>query len=141
MQTAEMSVNVSDNTAVKRLDIMVDGKSVATYSQEDVKEAGGKIVYTLNSSNSKQKVKAVAVDMADNEATSDNHNILITTNLFIQYINNKPLFYSTVGGGAALIIAILGIATRGFGYASSMAAQSGFWWTILGKRREDEDED
>ena len=79
--------------------------------------------------------------MADNEATSDNHNILITTNLFIQYINNKPLFYSTVGGGAALIIAILGIATRGFGYASSMAAQSGFWWTILGKRREDEDED
>ena len=120
----DMSVNVSDNTAVKRLDIMVDGKSVATYSQEDVKEAGGKIVYTLNSSNSKQKVKAVAVDMADNEASSDNHNILITTNLFIQYINNKPLFYSTVGGGAALIIAILGIATRGFGYASSMAAHS-----------------
>ena len=92
----DMSVNVSDNTAVKRLDIMVDGKSVATYSQEDVKEAGGKIVYTLNSSNSKQKVKAVAVDMADNEATSDNHNILITTNLFIQYINNKPLFIGSI---------------------------------------------
>lgn len=92
----DMSVNVSDNTAVKRLDIMVDGKSVATYSQEDVKEAGGKIVYTLNSSNSKQKVKAVAVDMADNEASSDNHNILITTNLFIQYINNKPLFIGSI---------------------------------------------
>lgn len=92
----DMSVNMSDNTAVKRLDIMVDGKSVATYSQEDVKEAGGKIVYTLNSSNSKQKVKAVAVDMADNEATSDNHNILITTNLFIQYINNKPLFIGSI---------------------------------------------
>ena len=92
----DMSVNVSDNTAVKRLDIMVDGKSVATYSQEDVKEAGGKIVYTLNSSNSKQKVKAVAVDMADNEATSDNHNILITANLFIQYINNKPLFIGSI---------------------------------------------
>lgn len=92
----DMSVNVSDNTAVKRLDIMVDGKSVATYSQEDVQEAGGKIVYTLNSSNSKQKVKAVAVDMADNEATSDNHNILITTNLFIQYINNKPLFIGSI---------------------------------------------
>lgn len=92
----DMSVNVSDNTAVKRLDIMVDGKSVATYSQEDVKEAGGKIVYILNSSNSKQKVKAVAVDMADNEATSDNHNILITTNLFIQYINNKPLFIGSI---------------------------------------------
>ena len=92
----DMSVNVSDNTAVKRLDIMVDEKSVATYSQEDVKEAGGKIVYTLNSSNSKQKVKAVAVDMADNEATSDNHNILITTNLFIQYINNKPLFIGSI---------------------------------------------
>ena len=92
----DMSVNVSDNTAVKRLDIMVDGKSVATYSQEDVKEAGGKIVYTLNSSNSKQKVKAVAVDMADNEANSDNHNILITTNLFIQYINNKPLFIGSI---------------------------------------------
>lgn len=92
----DMSVNVSDNTAVKRLDIMVDGKSIATYSQEDVKEAGGKIVYTLNSSNSKQKVKAVAVDMADNEANSDNHNILITTNLFIQYINNKPLFIGSI---------------------------------------------
>lgn len=92
----DMSVNVSDNTAVKRLDIMVDGKSVATYSQEDVKEAGGKIVYTLNSSNSKQKVKAVAVDMADNEANSDNHTILITTNLFIQYINNKPLFIGSI---------------------------------------------
>ncbi len=102
----DMSVNVSDNTAVKRLDIMVDGKSVATYSQEDVKEAGGKIVYTLNSSNSKQKVKAVAVDMADNEANSDNHNILITTNLFIQYINNKPLF---IGSIIALVLIAGGV--------------------------------
>jgi len=34
--------------------------------------------------------------MADNEANSDNHTILITTNLFIQYINNKPLFIGSI---------------------------------------------
>ena len=96
---------------------------------------------TLDSKNKPQEIYLSLTDKAGNSVDLKKTQCLITSNAWIQYINNKPLFYSTVGGGAALIIAILGIATRGFGYASSMEAQSGFWWTILGKRREDEDED
>ena len=43
----DMTVNVSDNTAVKSVEVMIDGKSAAVYDQAEIEKAGGKIDYTL----------------------------------------------------------------------------------------------
>ena len=37
-----MTINLSDNTAVKCVDVIIDGKSVATYAQKEIEKAGGK---------------------------------------------------------------------------------------------------
>ena len=38
-----MTINLSDNTAVKCVDVIIDGKSVATYAQKEIEKAGGLI--------------------------------------------------------------------------------------------------
>ena len=43
----EMTINLSDNTAVKCVDVIIDGKSVATYAQKEIEKAGGKISYMI----------------------------------------------------------------------------------------------
>lgn len=103
----DMTVNLSDNTAVKKLDIQINGESVATYDQKEIEKAGGQISYAIESVNSKQNIKAVAVDMANNETVSEEHTVLVTTNLLIQYINNTPVFVGSIivivaGVGAAV---------------------------------------
>lgn len=105
----DMTVNLSDNTAVKKLDIQINGESVATYDQKEIEKTGGQITYAIESSNSKRNIKAVAVDLANNENTSDEHSVLVTTNLLIQFVNNTPLFAGTIsviviGAGAAIYV-------------------------------------
>lgn len=136
----KINVRAMDNYQLDEAVLYVDGSAYKTFAAEDFQGDKG-VEVTLDSKNKPQEIYLSLTDKAGNSVDLKKAQCLITSNAWIQYINNKPLFYSTVGGGAALIIAILGIATRGFGYASSMAAQSGFWWMILGKRREDEDED
>ena len=108
----DMTVNVSDNTAVKKLSIMVGGKEVATYDQQEIIKAGGQISYTIDSANSKQDIEAVAVDLAENETTSDHYSVLITSNLLIQYVNNTPLLV----GSIVAVVLIAGGAIYFFGF-------------------------
>lgn len=136
----KINVRAMDNYQLDEAVLYVDGSAYKTFAAEDFQGDKG-VEVTLDSKNKPQEVYLSLTDKAGNSVDLKKAECLITSNAWVQYVNNKPLFYSTVGGGAALIIAIIGIATRGFGYASSMAAQSGFWWSILGKRREDEDED
>lgn len=43
-------------------------------------------------------VKVVCTDAAGNEKVEEIQKFYVTTNLFVRYFNNKPLFYGTVGG-------------------------------------------
>ena len=66
-----MTINLSDNTAVKCVDVIIDGKSVATYAQKEIEKAGGKISYMIEGASEPQKIEAAALDMAGNETTSE----------------------------------------------------------------------
>lgn len=116
----DMTVNLSDNTAVKKLDIQINGESVATYDQKEIEKAGGQITYAIESSNSKQNIKAVAVDLANNENTSDEHSVLVTTNLLIQFVNNTPLFAGTI----CVVVAGVGAAVYVFGFRKRKIAKT-----------------
>ena len=92
----EMTINLSDNTAVKSVDVIIDGKSVATYAQKEIEKAGGKISYMIEGASEPQKIEAAALDMAGNETTSEMHKVLVTSSVWIQYINNTPLLIGSI---------------------------------------------
>ena len=94
--SSESIVTLSDNTAVKCVDVIIDGKSVATYAQKEIEKAGGKISYMIEGASEPQKIEAAALDMAGNETTSEMHKVLVTSSVWIQYINNTPLLISAV---------------------------------------------
>ena len=94
----EMTINLSDNTAVKCVDVIIDGKSVATYAQKEIEKAGGKISYMIEGASEPQKIEAAALDMAGNETTSEMHKVLVTSSVWIQYINNTPLLIGSIIG-------------------------------------------
>lgn len=94
--TRDMMINVTDNTAAKQVEVLIEGQVVETFDQEMIQESGGKLTYTINSSSSPQLVEAVAVDKAGNEAVSEAHTVLVSANLFVQYINNTPLLIGSI---------------------------------------------
>lgn len=108
----DMTINVSDNTAVKSVEVLIDGESAATYSQAEIEKAGGKIDYTIESASAPQQIEAVAIDLAKNETVSDVREVLITSSLWIQFINNTPLLIGTIlvivllAGGAIWFLVI-----------------------------------
>ena len=58
----EMTINLSDNTAVKCVDVIIDGKSVGKlYAQKEIEKAGGKISYMIEGASEPQKIEASSV--------------------------------------------------------------------------------
>ena len=64
----------------------------------------GELTYTISDDNDPQDILVVATDLAGNEGSSDEQSVLVTANLFIQFINNTPLLIGTI----VAIIAIAG---------------------------------
>ena len=54
------------------------------------------------------QVKIVCTDAAGNEQTEEITNFYVTTNLFVRYYNNKPLFF----GSIAAVVVIAGVGDR-----------------------------
>lgn len=105
--TRDMTVNVADNTAVKEVQVLVDGEVAQTYDRSQIEQMGGELTYTIQNANSPRIISAVAVDLAGNETTySLDHEVLVTSNLLIQYVNNTPL----VVGSIIAVIVIAGAA-------------------------------
>lgn len=96
--TRDMTINVADNTAVATVEVLIDGAVVEEYTQEQIEKVNGALTYTIGNSNNSQDIRVVAVDLAGNEGASDDREVLITSNLFIQYINNTPLFVGSIIG-------------------------------------------
>lgn len=96
--TRDMTINVADNTAVATVEVLIDGAVVEEYTQEQIEQVNGALTYTIGNSNNSQDIRVVAVDLAGNEGASDDREVLITSNLFIQYINNTPLFVGSIIG-------------------------------------------
>ena len=95
--------NVDDNMALDKVEYYLDGEMKQSFTADEVAEVNGELNLTVGSSNKFQKVIIKAYDKAENEPTEAKLNILVTTNAFVQYYNNKPVFYGSIGGGVVLI--------------------------------------
>ena len=73
----------------------------------------GELKITIDSKDSYQKVTLIAYDEAGNACEPMEYDVLITTNSWVQFYNNKPLFFGSIGGGTCAIgVVILGILRR-----------------------------
>ena len=100
----DMSINVADNTAVEKVEVLINGTRAEEYSQKEIEQMDGELTYTISDDNDPQDILVVATDLAGNEGSSDEQSVLVTANLFIQFINNTPLLIGTI----VAIIAIAG---------------------------------
>ncbi|WP_147534592.1 InlB B-repeat-containing protein [Bacillus marasmi] len=101
VDTKSVTFSVKDN-------LVLDGAKVLLNNEEiDYKVDGENYTFAVPSSNSKQDVKVIAVDAAGNKFTKSVDDFLVSTNLFVRWYNNTPLFLGSIGGigGIGAIIA------------------------------------
>ena len=123
INAADVKVNytVYDTIGLKSIQVYVDGEKVdeITDFTSDMNNYDG--TFTVNERQSAQHVRLVAEDRAGNVTDTDseefesayafNRSVTISTNFFVRFYANKPLFWGTIivvilaaGGITALIL-------------------------------------
>lgn len=99
----QASVSIDDNLKLDHAEIKVNGEKVSELNAEALK--GSDVhAFELTESPDKQQVEVVAYDAAGNNSeTLVATEILVTTNPFLLWWNNKLLVIATIVGGIALI--------------------------------------
>lgn len=116
-----VTLDVQDNIRLAEVQVQIDGEETV-YTAEEIVEADGKLTLTAGSANHWQEMSVTARDAAGNEETAETIRFLITSNIFVQFFMNKPLFYGTLIAFAA--------------------AAAGGWrlWIVLKKRKDKEEQ-
>lgn len=105
----EISLNVEDNIGTRELAVLCDNQEIASFGQEEIETRNGSLKVTLQGNDKWQQMAIKAVDMAGNTMQTDSITFLITTNRWIQWVNNKPLLYGSIGAAALLIAGAGGV--------------------------------
>lgn len=124
---------VSDTMGIAKIEIYIDDKLIDTIDEfENAASYEGE--FTVAESSSRQKIRIVVTDKSGKVLDTDsekfaneelgyvfNSNIMVSTSLFDLWYDNKPLFWGTIAGVAAVAAVILLI--------------------LLGKKKKEEDEE
>lgn len=116
--TENLTVNfsASDNLKLSSVIMYMDNyekpyKNWTGDELEAVVGAGGEFSFDIQGdSKSAHNIKIIALDAAGNKYTCEVKDFYVTTDLFIRYYNNKPLFYGSIIGcaaAAALVVAVV----------------------------------
>ena len=111
----EITLDIEDNIRLSQMVVKIDGRKTV-YNAAQIQESDGKFVMTIGSADYWQKIEVIVTDAAGNEKSSEEMRVLVSANIFLQYFMNKPIFYGSLGGFAA-IAALL-------------------WWFLAGKKNE-----
>ena len=108
----EVKIIAKDENILSELKIVLNGKTYKAYDAEALAENKGQISMNIDSSQSLQSLNVIAIDAANNstddldETKIEYNNFLITTNFWIQFINNTPALIITISV-ILLIIAVI----------------------------------
>ena len=110
----EMTLDIEDNIRVAEMIVDINGVETR-FNTAQINEMDGKITMDIESDNQWQVIKVTVKDAAGNVTVADELRVLVTANLFVQFVSNQVLLYSTVG--------VVG--------SGAVAA----WWFIFRKRK------
>jgi len=102
-------IKPSDNLKLASVVVYLDGTEIKKWSGDALDkliEENGDFDFEIPESISSRNVRIVALDAAGNETEVKAENFYVTTNLFIQFFNNKPLFFGSIGGVVLLAAAV-----------------------------------
>ena len=92
----QFTLNVKDNTRLSKVELYLDGKLVHTYEGDELIVEDGKIYIDIDSKGEYQTVKLIAYDEAGNPTEPAEYDVLVTSNRWVQFVANKPLFYGAI---------------------------------------------
>lgn len=98
----EVTLDIQDNVLLSKLVVNLNGR-LNEYTSEQLENTNGKITFNVDSSNNWQTLSVLAYDAAGNESVTDEIRFLITSNIFIQYINNKVAVASSAVAGVVVV--------------------------------------
>lgn len=98
-----VNINIKDNLMLAKVKILLNGEPVEYLKEEE------NYSFEMLSSNKKQDIKVVAEDAAGNTHELNINNVLVSTNLFVRWYNNKMAVGTTVGGVVLFAGMITGI--------------------------------
>ncbi len=110
VDTKATNVTVNDNLVLDSVEIYIGDKKC------DYTVDGENYQFNIPNNTKKQDVTIMAVDAAGNKTNYVLNGILVTTNTFIRWYNNKPLFAGSIAGAAVV---------TGGGVGASIALRSG----------------
>lgn len=115
-----MTVNMTanDNLQLSSITVYLDDYETAyqTWTAEEIAQIlseNGEFTFEVDgASKSAHNVKIVCVDAAGNEYVEEITDFYVTTDLLVRYYNNKPLFYGSLVGLAAVVIVVAVMISR-----------------------------
>lgn len=110
VDTKAANVTVNDNLVLDSVEIYIGDKKC------DYTVDGENYQFDIPNNTKKQDVTIMAVDAAGNKTNYVLNGILVTTNTFIRWYNNKPLFVGSIAGAAVV---------TGGGVGATIALRSG----------------
>lgn len=125
VESQTFTANVDDNMALDKVEYYVDDELKQTFDADEVSANGGSLELSVDSSNTFRNVSVKAYDKANNEATTASVDVLVSANTWVQFYNNKPAFYGTIGGGVAAVAAAVAAGVHFSGAAAGTAAAAG----------------
>lgn len=102
-------VSINDNLVLDKVEIQLNGKSVKYTNKDDLYN------FVISEKNSAQNAVIIAKDAAGNTTKLNIDDFFVTTNLFVRWYNNKPLFI----GSISIVIVLVG----------------GAWYFLVGRKK------
>lgn len=100
VEVKNVKAEVKDNLVLESVKIYLNGEEV------EYKVDGETYTFDIPEVNEKQNAEFVAVDAAGNEYRLPIDDFLVSTNIFVRWYNNTPLFVGSIIGVVVLAVAI-----------------------------------
>lgn len=104
-----VTINAEDNIGLLSVEVFSGEESIKKFDKEQLQQLNGNLTVELTSSNNWQEIKVVTKDIAGNEIESDIIRVLLTKNIFVQWLRNPWLFYGTILTFVGFIVVIFAI--------------------------------
>lgn len=116
VESLNVVLSANDNLMLHNIEVFLDDYNTAYRSWGEEEIAGilaknsGFSFDVSGESTKAHKVKIVCTDAAGNVTVEEITNFYVTTDMFVRYFNNKPLFFGSIGGvvaAAGLIVFLI----------------------------------
>lgn len=106
VETLSVLMSIADNLRLSKVRVVLDEKEIATWTGDELDaiiEEGGNFSFDIaGDSTEAHTVQIIATDAAGNEYTEEITDFYVTTNLWVRYYTNKPLFFGSIAGTVVL---------------------------------------